>query len=464
MRRILALCLSLILTLSWLPAIPNLAQAAPQAGDIGFFWDSPGSSYGIFATTRALDALATLQEVYESDPDLVQPVELGQSIALARDYLMTQNDAGVWTDKLAGDWAALAVAKAGGDIQPHLASLQADLRPKSFDPDIENPVPTTDLARSLLVAASVYAESPDLAAFADKEGKTLWQALQERTVTETVYLDDHDVELMRFGLFTEGDTLNATTYAIIALDEVDKLDIDDEDRQKVVDWLLAARIGQGWGWQPVWAWDEDLNYGPPTPDPDSSASAIRALASLAPEDEEVREAIAGAFQYLQSLQGTDGSITSWGSPSAASTAEVIIALLTSGEDPSTFQRNGKSLVDGLLGLQQTEPYEPPQDPSTPATVTVSVEVRGQGKSFFSGTVSLAADKATPLEALKKTDLDYSKRGSYVSKIEDLEEQGSAGWKYAVNGEVPSAPADGYLLSDGDELVWFYASSYLDSGG
>ncbi|MGB9826577.1 MAG: DUF4430 domain-containing protein, partial [Desulfofundulus sp.] len=176
-----------------------------------------------------------------------------------------------------------------------------------------------------------------------------------------------------------------------------------------------------------------------------------------------------ALGYICSQQGTDGAIwiDSWPSgrvPSACSTAEAILGLLAWNEDPTGFTNAGKSLVDGLLALQQLTPYVPPAPPAAPEKISVSLEVRGKGEVFFSGTVKLAADAATPLGALRASGLSYSTRGQYVWKIADLAEEGTAGWKYAVNGFVPPVPADSYQLRDGDEVVWFYASSYLDTGG
>ena len=46
-------------------------------------------------------------------------------------------------------------------------------------------------------------------------------------------------------------------------------------------------------------------------------------------------------------------------------------------------------------------------------------------------------------------------GKYVAAIAGEAAQGTSGWMYAVNGQVPSAAAESYALSGGEQVVWFY---------
>jgi len=459
-RRVLALALIVALLLAFSPAVLLPAQAAPQEGDKGFFWDSPGQSLGIYATTRALDALTALADAQVTVPDLVYRIDA------ARNYLLAQATDGVWTDPFAGDWAALAVAKAGGDATKHLAALAQNLRGKDFR---DSNVKTTDLARSLLVAQAVYGSAPELSEFlatlTDKNGQPATQALAARQVTEDVYIGETSLPAVRFGLaeVESAQDANITAYSVLALHAAGQ-SLGPDLAARVTRWFLAKETGAAAG-TPEGSWGTDWG-----PDVDTTAAVLRALSVLNAEvqDAGLKAKIAAAkeraLSYIRSQQGSDGAIESWGSPSACSTAEAILGLLAWNEDPTSFANAGKSLVDGLLALQQLTPYVPPAPPAAPEKISVSLEVRGRGEVFFSGTVKLTADAATPLGALKASGLSYSTRGQYVWKIADLAEEGTAGWKYAVNGFVPPVPADSYELHDGDEVVWFYASSYLDTGG
>ena len=57
-------------------------------------------------------------------------------------------------------------------------------------------------------------------------------------------------------------------------------------------------------------------------------------------------------------------------------------------------------------------------------------------------------------------------GSYIEGIGYLYEFSAgkySGWKYTVNGKVPSYAADKVKLKDGDEVVWYYSVDYRTEG-
>lgn len=49
--------------------------------------------------------------------------------------------------------------------------------------------------------------------------------------------------------------------------------------------------------------------------------------------------------------------------------------------------------------------------------------------------------------------------SYVTSINGLAEKQveGGGWMYEVNGEIPSVAADGFVLSPGDSVRWYYGT-------
>jgi len=85
-------------------------------------------------------------------------------------------------------------------------------------------------------------------------------------------------------------------------------------------------------------------------DVDVTAMAIQALAPYY-EKQEVKNAVDTALLLLSSRQLADGDFASYGTPNAASVAQVITALSALGielKEDSRFIKNGNNLMDGLL--------------------------------------------------------------------------------------------------------------------
>ena len=54
----------------------------------------------------------------------------------------------------------------------------------------------------------------------------------------------------------------------------------------------------------------------------------------------------------------------------------------------------------------------------------------------------------------------SSYGTYVSAIGGLAEKqygGTSGWMYSVNGTTPMTACSNYVLSNGDNVVWYYVT-------
>jgi len=89
------------------------------------------------------------------------------------------------------------------------------------------------------------------------------------------------------------------------------------------------------------------SYGPET---DITAMAIQALAPYRDRDD-VTAAINRALDVLEKKQGSDGCFSDYGTKSAESIAQVMIALMALDLDPTTdgrFVKNGNSLMDALM--------------------------------------------------------------------------------------------------------------------
>ena len=144
--------------------------------------------------------------------------------------------------------------------------------------------------------------------------------------------------------------INGPIFALLALDsgnyEIPKLESDgvQATREAYVDYILTAQLADG-GWA----------LSGNTSDVDITAMALQALAKYQ-EDHKVSKAIDKGLSLLASRQNADGSFTAYASQSSESVAQVIVALTELGVplNDARFVKNGKTLVDVLLGYRQAD--------------------------------------------------------------------------------------------------------------
>lgn len=98
------------------------------------------------------------------------------------------------------------------------------------------------------------------------------------------------------------------------------------------------------------------------------------------------------------------------------------------------------------------------------TVTVSVTSSAVGNPVSSGGTFTFNEGATVYDALCALALSVNAHGSsygtYVSAIGGLAEKqygGTSGWMYSVNGTTPMTACSNYVLSNGDNVVWYYVT-------
>lgn len=98
------------------------------------------------------------------------------------------------------------------------------------------------------------------------------------------------------------------------------------------------------------------------------------------------------------------------------------------------------------------------------TVTVSVTSSAVGNPVSSGGTFTFNEGATIYDALCALGLSVNAHGSsygtYVSAIGGLAEKqygGTSGWMYSVNGTTPMTACSNYVLSNGDNVVWYYVT-------
>ena len=98
------------------------------------------------------------------------------------------------------------------------------------------------------------------------------------------------------------------------------------------------------------------------------------------------------------------------------------------------------------------------------TVTVSVTSNAVGNPVSSGGTFTFNEGATVYDALCALGLSVNAHGSsygtYVAAIGGLAEKehgGTSGWMYSVNGTTPMTACSNYVLSNGDNVVWYYVT-------
>ena len=117
--------------------------------------------------------------------------------------------------------------------------------------------------------------------------------------------------------------------------------------------------------------------------------------------------------------------------------------------------NGGSASAGNQGGSQQHGY---------VTVTVSVTSSAVGNPVSSGGTFTFNEGATVYDALCALGLSVNAHGSpygtYVAAIGGLAEKehgSTSGWMYSVNGVPPKMACSSYVLSNGDNVVWYYVT-------
>ena len=123
-------------------------------------------------------------------------------------------------------------------------------------------------------------------------------------------------------------------------------------------------------------------------------------------------------------------------------------------DGASSSNGGSASSDGQGGSQE----------SNYVTATVSVTSSAVGNPVSSGGTFTFNEGATVYDALCALGLSVNAHGSsygtYVSAIGGLAEKqygGTSGWMYSVNGTTPMTACSNYVLSNGDNVVWYYVT-------
>lgn len=152
----------------------------------------------------------------------------------------------------------------------------------------------------------------------------------------------------------------------------------------------------------------------------------------------------GAASAAQNTGAADTSYTSGGASSGGGQSS-----------GGTSASNGGGASSGDQGGSQESSY---------VTVTVSVTSSAVGNPVSAGGTYTFNEGATVYDALCALGLSVNANGSsygtYVAAIGGLAEKqygGTSGWMYSVNGATPMTACSNYILSNGDNVVWYYVT-------
>ncbi len=366
---------------------------------------------------------------------LIQPISAVAGIPEAVNYLETQVD---------DPWITMALVAAGqADIPSgHLKQVSGNT--------------ATDYAKTIL-ALSALNENP--ATFGNVDYLTQLENLYDGTQIGNVNL------------------LNDDIWAILALASAGRA--NSAIVQSAKDYLLTQQNSDG-------GWSYSTGAGSDTND---TAAAVMALieAGVTASD----PVIVQALDYIKSAQNTDGGIGYQpGSDSdAGSDSWTISSLIKAGIDPTSWLQGNNHPVSHLESLQAADGgfwwvAEGTSEWNNKAMTAYAV-IALSGKSYpvgyyqaadssenkfhlrLEGTNSticdtdVSGDTALALMENAASECGYSYNitqesfGPYLRAINDEVAQGLSGWLYFVNNISPVVGAADYILSEGDEVLWYF---------
>lgn len=152
-----------------------------------------------------------------------------------------------------------------------------------------------------------------------------------------------------------------------------------------------------------------------------------------------------------------------GDVSAAQNTETADSSNTSGGTSSDGGQSSGGASASNGGTASSGGQGGTQEPSY-VTVTVAVTSSAVGNPVSAGGTYTFNEGATVYDALCALGLSVNAHGSsygtYVAAIGGLAEKqygGTSGWMYSVNGSTPMTACSNYVLSNGDNVVWYYVT-------
>ncbi|WP_027626638.1 DUF4430 domain-containing protein [Clostridium lundense] len=242
--------------------------------------------------------------------------------------------------------------------------------------------------------------------------------------------------------------------------------------------------------------------------PQNTAASIVAL-NKHKDIEGVNDCITKALDYLHKSQRDDGGILNSKSFNTKINAESVAYLVLAGEDLTSdkWTKNDKTSIDALFTLWNgkgfVSSYGSKDYYSIPKVLDalVSLKEAGYGDYQIKGSkfdniikeepektckanitivypksdkkydikfkpseIAISSKKQsglTVLGALQAATDQYEAKGTMVTSIFEIKNEGMNGWMYSLNGKVPDTFVNETEIKDGDKIVWYYSKNGMD---
>lgn len=222
-----------------------------------------------------------------------------------------------------------------------------------------------------------------------------------------------------------------------------------------IDWIIQAVTGESVVTKDTKASGSTMTSGEASSE-DSKSSNDAKDESKSKDDSESSNKESDKNSDSKKSDGQDGK--KFGDKSAAQNTGAGDTSNASGggqsSDGASSSNGGNASSGGQSGSQE----------SSYVTVTVSVTSSAVGNPVSSGGTFTFNEGVTVYDALCALGLSVNAHGSsygtYVSAIGGLAEKqygGTSGWMYSVNGTTPMTACSNYVLSNGDNVVWYYVT-------
>lgn len=233
-----------------------------------------------------------------------------------------------------------------------------------------------------------------------------------------------------------------------------------------IDWIVQAVTGESVIAEDAMGSGSTIASGETGPKGSKSSSGGKAEAKDSDESKSKDDTESSDKEAGKNSDGKKSGEKGTGNKKAdgnQSTSQNSTASGGTGSSSGTSVASGGSSAAPDNGNASAGDQGSSQEPSY-VTVTVSVTSSAVGNPVSSGGTFTFNEGATVYDALCALGLSVNAHGSsygtYVAAIGGLAEKqygGTSGWMYSVNGATPMTACSNYVLSNGDNVVWYYVT-------
>ena len=262
--------------------------------------------------TRILSVVLVLVMLFGISASAADTGKMKEGLAKWLPENITVSQAGGRIDSFL-DWTVFAMARNGyTDYNDEYKAYIGSAVSKNL-----NSLYLNDYARIALAVMSIGMDPTDIG------GTNLIDAIEKTDYTGEAYT-------------------GTIAYALVVLDSVGSK--NDTARNALKKILLDAQREDG-GYNSCLVADA-ASYWTISGETDSTGIALQALAPYKSEDA-VKKTIDKALAFIKNEQMDDGGFGAWGAGSAESTSMIIAGLCAIGDNPDSYVKNGKTMIDAL---------------------------------------------------------------------------------------------------------------------